>query len=58
MGLTDGEVLNRRKTYGLNQMKEETENLILKCVSGAEHRQVVGRLTPTVSASRFRTNCD
>lgn len=30
IGLTEEEVLNRRKKYGLNQMKEEKENLILK----------------------------
>ncbi|KAI9883850.1 MAG: plasma membrane H+-ATPase [Watsoniomyces obsoletus] len=30
IGLTDAEVLGRRKKYGLNQMKEEKENLILK----------------------------
>jgi H+-transporting ATPase len=30
IGLTDAEVLLRRKKYGLNQMKEEKENLILK----------------------------
>ena len=30
IGLTDQEVLNRRKKYGMNQMKEEKENLILK----------------------------
>ncbi|KAF2710924.1 H ATPase [Pleomassaria siparia CBS 279.74] len=29
-GLTSAEVLNRRKKFGLNQMKEEKENLILK----------------------------
>ena len=29
-GLTDHDVLTRRKKYGLNQMKEEKENLILK----------------------------
>ncbi len=29
-GLTEGEVHIRRKKYGLNQMKEEKENLILK----------------------------
>jgi magnesium-transporting ATPase (P-type) len=29
-GLTSTEVLQRRKKYGLNQMKEEKENLILK----------------------------
>jgi H+-transporting ATPase len=29
-GLTHQEVLNRRKRYGYNQMKEEKENLILK----------------------------
>jgi H+-transporting ATPase len=29
-GLTSTEVQNRRKKYGLNQMKEEKENLILK----------------------------
>src|SRR6201996_5641165 len=29
-GLTTQEVANRRKKYGLNQMKEEKENLILK----------------------------
>jgi H+-transporting ATPase len=29
-GLTSAEVLQRRKKYGLNQMKEEKENLILK----------------------------
>jgi H+-transporting ATPase len=33
MGLTDAEVLARRKKYGLNQMKEEKENLILKFLS-------------------------
>lgn len=32
-GLTDSEVLARRKKYGLNQMKEETENLFLKFLS-------------------------
>jgi H+-transporting ATPase len=30
VGLTDAEVLNRRRKYGLNQMKEEKENLLLK----------------------------
>ncbi|KAI5279609.1 plasma membrane H+-ATPase [Ascosphaera aggregata] len=30
MGLTDAEVTARRKKYGLNQMKEEKENMILK----------------------------
>lgn len=30
MGLTESEVHARRKKYGLNQMKEEKENLILK----------------------------
>ncbi|KAK3946185.1 putative plasma membrane atpase protein [Diplogelasinospora grovesii] len=30
MGLTSEEVIQRRKKYGLNQMKEEKENLILK----------------------------
>ncbi|KAI1428518.1 plasma-membrane proton-e [Xylaria sp. FL1777] len=30
LGLTDSEVTNRRRKYGLNQMKEEKENLILK----------------------------
>lgn len=30
IGLTEDEVLNRRKKYGLNQMKEAKENLILK----------------------------
>ncbi|RDW83187.1 plasma membrane ATPase-1 [Coleophoma crateriformis] len=29
-GLTENEVLQRRKKYGLNQMKEEKENLVLK----------------------------
>lgn len=29
-GLTDAEVLMRRKKFGLNQMKEEKQNLILK----------------------------
>ena len=29
-GLTSQEVVNRRKKYGLNQMREEKENLILK----------------------------
>ncbi|KAK0635079.1 Atpase [Bombardia bombarda] len=32
-GLTTEEVLQRRKKYGLNQMKEEKENLILKFFS-------------------------
>lgn len=32
-GLTDGEVLARRKRYGWNKMKEEKENLILKVLS-------------------------
>lgn len=32
-GLTDSEVLARRKKYGLNQMKEEKENLVLKFFS-------------------------
>ncbi|RYP40152.1 hypothetical protein DL767_001867 [Monosporascus sp. MG133] len=30
VGLTESEVTNRRRKYGLNQMKEEKENLILK----------------------------
>lgn len=30
VGLTESEVQARRKKYGLNQMKEEKENLILK----------------------------
>ncbi|KAG7123225.1 Plasma membrane ATPase like protein [Verticillium longisporum] len=30
LGLTEAEVLNRRRKYGANQMKEEKENLILK----------------------------
>jgi H+-transporting ATPase len=30
LGLTEAEVTNRRRKYGLNQMKEEKENLILK----------------------------
>jgi len=29
-GLTSSEVVTRRKKYGLNQMKEEKENLLLK----------------------------
>lgn len=32
-GLTDSEVIARRKKYGLNQMKEEKENLVLKFFS-------------------------
>lgn len=32
-GLTDSEVLARRKKFGLNQMKEEKENLVLKFFS-------------------------
>ncbi|KAK0127779.1 plasma membrane H+-ATPase [Cadophora gregata f. sp. sojae] len=30
IGLTEAEVQHRRKKYGMNQMKEEKENLILK----------------------------
>ncbi|KAH9908067.1 plasma-membrane proton-e [Xylariomycetidae sp. FL2044] len=30
VGLTEAEVTNRRRKYGLNQMKEEKENMILK----------------------------
>ncbi|KAI0536886.1 plasma-membrane proton-e [Xylaria digitata] len=30
LGLTESEVTNRRRKYGLNQMKEEKENLLLK----------------------------
>ena len=33
MGLTDDEVTARRKKYGLNQMKQEKENMILKFLS-------------------------
>jgi H+-transporting ATPase len=33
IGLTDAEVIARRKKYGLNQMREEKENLILKFIS-------------------------
>jgi H+-transporting ATPase len=33
VGLTEAEVLARRKKYGLNQMKEEKENLVLKFLS-------------------------
>jgi len=30
VGLTEAEVINRRRKWGLNQMKEERENMILK----------------------------
>jgi H+-transporting ATPase len=30
LGLTEAEVVARRRKYGLNQMKEEKENLVLK----------------------------
>ncbi|KAK2746229.1 plasma membrane H+-ATPase [Myotisia sp. PD_48] len=33
IGLTDQEVIARRKKFGLNQMKEEKENMILKFLS-------------------------
>ncbi|KAI9170975.1 Plasma membrane ATPase [Paramyrothecium foliicola] len=33
LGLTEAEVVARRRKYGLNQMKEEKENLILKFFS-------------------------
>lgn len=33
VGLTESEVIARRRKYGLNQMKEEKENLILKFFS-------------------------
>lgn len=33
VGLTNADVLARRKKYGVNQMKEETENLFLKFLS-------------------------
>lgn len=33
IGLTEAEVHARRKKYGMNQMKEEKENLILKFLS-------------------------
>ncbi|KAJ9295294.1 hypothetical protein DTO271G3_6117 [Paecilomyces variotii] len=33
IGLTDAEVLLRRKKFGLNQMKEEKENMMLKFLS-------------------------
>lgn len=33
LGLTDDEVLARRKKYGLNQMKEQKENHFLKILS-------------------------
>lgn len=33
VGLTESEVVARRRKYGLNQMKEEKENLILKFLS-------------------------
>lgn len=33
VGLTEAEVIARRRKYGLNQMKEEKENLILKFFS-------------------------
>lgn len=33
VGLTEAEVVQRRRKYGLNQMKEEKENLILKFFS-------------------------
>ncbi|ODV58479.1 plasma-membrane proton-efflux P-type ATPase [Ascoidea rubescens DSM 1968] len=32
LGLSDDEILKRRKKYGLNQMEEEQENLVLKFV--------------------------
>ncbi|GAW15669.1 hypothetical protein ANO14919_050880 [Xylariales sp. No.14919] len=34
LGLTESEVSNRRRKYGLNQMKEEKENLLLKFFVG------------------------
>ncbi|KAL6690110.1 plasma-membrane proton-e [Trichoderma pleuroticola] len=33
LGLTESEVVARRRKYGLNQMKEEKENLVLKFLS-------------------------
>lgn len=37
MGLTEAEVLNRRKKWGRNEMAEAKENLVLKFVCRRAH---------------------
>lgn len=54
MGLTEAEVLNRRRKYGLNQMKEEKENLILKFVSSADPAKLWADLHTRPGHSAFR----
>jgi H+-transporting ATPase len=50
-GLTSAEVAQRRKKYGLNQMKEEKENLILKFLGF-----FVGPIQFVMEVSNFRTH--
>jgi H+-transporting ATPase len=65
-GLTDADVLARRRKYGLNQMKEEKENLILKffgyfvgpiqfvmevSISPITPIGAIGRINPTISSN-------
>lgn len=53
IGLTEDEVLNRRKKYGLNQMKEEKENLILKFLG-----YFVGPIQFVMEVCGLRANAD
>lgn len=49
-GLTAAEVLQRRRKYGLNQMKEEKENLILKFLGF-----FIGPIQFVMEVSRFKS---
>lgn len=51
-GLTEAEVTSRRKKFGLNQMKEEKENLILKFLG-----YFVGPIQFVMEVSFFRGIC-
>lgn len=52
LGLSSAEVLTRRKKYGLNQMKEEKENLILKFLGF-----FIGPIQFVMEVSQFINNC-
>lgn len=52
VGLTESEVTTRRRKYGLNQMKEEKENLILKFFG-----YFVGPIQFVMEVSLFISSC-
>lgn len=52
LGLTEADVIARRRKYGLNQMKEEKENLVLKFLM-----YFVGPIQFVMEVSHFPSRC-